>query len=447
MNSQRDGKKRYALVGTGSRSGLYIDALAGNFRKEGVLTALCDTNRTRMMRMNERYTGKSGSESLPYYCPEEFETMIRENRVDTVIVTSMDRTHHRYIIRAMEAGCDVISEKPLTIDDSRCNRILDTVDRTGKNLKVTFNYRYSPRNSRVKELLQQGIIGKVTSVHFEWLLDTRHGADYFRRWHREKENSGGLLVHKSTHHFDLMNWWLDTAPESVFAMGGLMFYGKDNAENRGVRDFYHRGTSPEAAHDPFALNLEENEELKKLYLEAEHEDGYLRDRNVFSDGITIEDDMSVLVRYRSGAVMTYHLTAYSPWEGYRVAFNGTKGRLEYEVVETSYISGGNDDGNRPDIRSRKDFKVEEPVRLVLRPHWEKPVELDCGETGEGGHGGGDIRLLRDIFTESPEDPLGRKADHKAGALSILTGIAANRSLAEKREVSISELVDPNRLTD
>ena len=69
-----------------------------------------------------------------------------------------------------------------------------------------------------------GTIGDVFSVHFEWLLNTKHGADYFRRWHRDKRNSGGLLVHKSTHHFDLVNFWLGTQPKTVFAMGDLRFY-------------------------------------------------------------------------------------------------------------------------------------------------------------------------------------------------------------------------------
>ena len=50
-----------------------------------------------------------------------------------------------------------------------------------------------------------GLVGRPLLVDFSWVLDTSHGADYFRRWHREKQNSGGLLVHKSTHHFDLVN--------------------------------------------------------------------------------------------------------------------------------------------------------------------------------------------------------------------------------------------------
>jgi predicted dehydrogenase len=69
-------------------------------------------------------------------------------------------------------------------------------------------------------------------VHFEWVLDTVHGADYFRRWHREKANSGGLLVHKASHHFDLVNWWIGDVPATVYARGALRFYDDDAARAR-----------------------------------------------------------------------------------------------------------------------------------------------------------------------------------------------------------------------
>ena len=105
------------------------------------------------------------------------------------------------IIRAMKAGCDAITEKPMTVDEDKCQQILDAIEETGRSLRVTFNYRYAPRASKVKELIMAGTIGVIKSVHFEWLLDTIHGADYFRRWHRNKNNSGGLMVHKATHHF------------------------------------------------------------------------------------------------------------------------------------------------------------------------------------------------------------------------------------------------------
>jgi predicted dehydrogenase len=434
-------KIRYAIVGTGSRYRMFAEAIVKTFADRNELVAFCDRNPGRMQVANERLQEDFGHDPVATYGPEDFKTMIKEQQVDIVVVTSVDRTHHHFLIQAMECGCDAITEKPMTTGSVECQAVLDAVQRTGKNVRVTFNYRYSPRNSKVKELLMSGVIGDVKSVHFEWLLDTKHGADYFRRWHRDKKNSGGLMVHKSTHHFDLVNWWLDSQPSVVYADGGLVFYGRENAESRGQTQFYHRGTdNPIAAQDPFALDLKADENLKRVYYDNEHHDGYLRDISVFEQYISIEDDMSVVVRYTNGARMTYHLTAYSPWEGYRIAFNGTKGRLEYEVEERSYISGNDDDGNRPDLRDASDFEVKEPARIIVRPHWGKPLQIDV-EMGEGGHGGGDVRLLSDLFSgEAINDPLQRAADHVQGAQSILTGIAANQSMATGLPVEVQNLV-------
>ena len=436
-----DNRKRYAIVGLGARSAMFSAALLGDFRDEAALVGYCDTNQTRMDYYNRVYAEQFDAPPVATYKAEDFDRMLDEQRIDTVIVTTPDRLHDRYIIRAMERGRDVITEKPMTIDAQRCQAILDTQRATGRTLTVTFNYRYAPRNSAVKEVLRSGAIGRVTSVHFEWTLDTRHGADYFRRWHRDKRNSGGLMVHKSTHHFDLVNWWLDTAPETVFGFGDLQFYGRANAEERGEARPYQRAHgSPAARDDPFALDLASSDRLRGLYLEAEHEDAYYRDQNVFGDGISIEDDMAVLVRYRSGATMTYHLTAYSPWEGYRVMFNGTKGRLEVEVEENSYVSGAKDDFNMPELRGLEPVAAHERPTIVLRPLWGKPLAVPVVEEA-GGHGGGDVRLLEDLFRrDRPADTLGRAAGHVDGAMSILTGIAANQSFNTGLPVRVADLV-------
>ncbi len=441
-------RTRYVLVGTGSRSYMYINAAFGDHAEHAELTAFCDTNQTRMNHANEVIKERYGAGPLPTYRAQEFDRMIAEQRPERVIVTSMDRTHHRYICRAMELGCDVVTEKPLTVDEEKLQEIVDTVKRTGRDLLVTFNYRYAPRNSKVKELLRSGEIGQVLSVHFEWLLDTRHGADYFRRWHRDKVNNGGLLVHKSTHHFDLVNWWLDSHPVNVFGFGRLAFYGRHNAEERGVTEFYERAYGSEIAKkDPFALHLEQDEELKKMYLEAEHEDGYHRDQSVFGYNITTEDTLSLLVKYKNKATMTYSLTAYSPWEGYRVMFNGTKGRLELNVVERSYVSGKADDINRTENRdaidaSRSGELSSSPwaVPIITVQHlWEQPKAVEVDDE-VGGHGGADARLLEDLFVGGGEDPLGRAAGYIDGAWSILTGIAGNRSIATERPVKVEDLV-------
>ena len=166
----------------------------------------------------------------------------------------------------------MITEKPMTIDAARCRRILDAVRRTGRRVTVTFNYRYNPVHEEVRRLLADGEIGEIGSVHFEWLLDVRHGADYFRRWHRDKANSGGLLVHKASHHFDLVNWWLGARPTQVYAQGRLFFYGpRRPAPARATRAPTTRAHGhPAAAGDPFALRPgRPTPRLRELYLDAE----------------------------------------------------------------------------------------------------------------------------------------------------------------------------------
>ena len=92
-----------------------------------------------------------------------------------------------------------------------------------------FNYRWSPYSTKIKQLLADNTIGKLTSVDFHWYLNTYHGASYFRRWHGQMESSGSLWVHKATHHFDLLNWWINSEPSEVFAFGDLEFYGKNGS--------------------------------------------------------------------------------------------------------------------------------------------------------------------------------------------------------------------------
>lgn len=425
-------KKRYAQVGVGGRARFFYEAIASEFSDTSELVAFCDINETRMNYANKMLQEKYNYSPVPMYPCDKFDDMIREQKPDVVIVTSIDRTHHTYIIRAMELGCDVITEKPMTTDEVKAQAIIDAINRTGKKLRVTFNYRYAPHNTKIRELIMNDTIGEVYSVHFEWLLDTKHGADYFRRWHRDKRNSGGLLVHKSTHHFDLVNFWLDTEPDTVFSMGNLMFYGRENAEKRGVTKFYYRSHgSVNAKDDPFALDLEGNETLKSLYYDAEKEDGYLRDQSVFGDGISIEDTMGVLVRYKNKAILTYSLNAYMPWEGFRIAFNGSKGRIQVAVIESAYINAGANLSAEGAVKEKS---------ITVFPMFSEPYDVPI-ERAEGGHGGGDPVLLNDLFGTPTPDPYNRAASHEDGAMSILTGIAANKSIATGMPIKIDDLIE------
>lgn len=403
--------KKYAVVGCGSRGfSMFCMSIVKQYTHAAELVGLCDVSHIRM-----DYVNKQLATSIPMF--KDFDRMLRETRPDTAIVASKDSTHHEFIIKALDFGCDVVTEKPMTIDDEKCRAILAAEKRSGKKITVTFNYRFAPRNAKIKEVIQSGAIGKVLSVDFHWYLDTSHGADYFRRWHRKKENSGGLLVHKATHHFDLINWYLDSQPEEVYAYGRRAFYGPTRQE-RGERCLTcdHKGTCK------FYYDLTRNDELRELYLNAEAEDGYIRDACVFTDEIDIHDTMILAVRYTCGALMSYSLNAFMPYEGYRIAFNGTDGRLEATIFEQC------------------PWATPPPEELRLVP-LSGDTQIIPLPRVQGSHAGGD-GLMRDaiFLLNKNSDPLNRMAGSWAGAMSILTGVAANKSIEVGQSVKIKDLL-------
>lgn len=421
--------KTYAIVGLGHRAGMYLGALLGAHRAEGRLVGLCDSNAGRLAHA----AGKARAAGLEPGCygAEGFDAMLAETRPDRVIVTVPDYLHAPYIVRAMRAGCDVITEKPLTVDPAGAASILAAKRETGRSLIVGFNYRYSPVRTLFKQVLMSGIIGHVKGATFEWLLDTHHGADYFRRWHRQKDNSGGLFVHKATHHFDLLNWWLGSVPRRVTALGGRVFYRPEMGDALGLGDRGERCTGcPAFGRCGFRLDVAGSAHLTGLYAEAEGFDGYWRDACVFSPEIDIEDRMNAMIEYENGVVANYALTAFNPCEGYRVVFDGTRGRAELRNVERRAV---NADG------SLVVPAAEEEDVIVVQPQFGRQYVLKL-PAAKGLHGGGDAVMLARLFGPGSNDEYGHVADERAGAWSAMVGMAANASLVSGGAVALAGLV-------
>ncbi|KAG7530470.1 hypothetical protein FFLO_05011 [Filobasidium floriforme] len=439
---------RTAIVGCGSRGQLFLRGVVDRIKNNPAnkVVAFCDINKGRVGYYN-RLLQELGQPPAAEYTFDAFTQMLTNEQVEVLVVTTVDATHDRYIIPALQRGIRVLTEKPMTTDIEKSKAILRAVRETGNRLTVTFNYRFNPVHEQVYKQLASGVIGKPISVHFEWLLDTVHGADYFRRWHRLKDKSGGLMVHKSGHHFDLVNWWLQSTPKRVFGMGRLGFYGQSNGQKSGWAKDYDRAMgSKEAEGDPFALHIDKDPVMKELYVDNEQWDGYQRDQNVFAPGITIEDDMSVLVQYKNGVTMTYHLTAYSPWEGYRVMFNGDKGRLELEVVETQFREIADAQTVGPgSIHGTQSTPNAGGAKISIHPLWKKPYEIPM-KVDHAGHGGGDRRLLNSIFGAADGDTLeedstsNMAANEMDGAYALAVGLAANQSFGTGQQVDCEEML-------
>jgi predicted dehydrogenase len=411
ISAQTNKKRRYAIVGTGHRAtGMWGRDLAQKYSENVEFVGLCDKNGKRV---------EAGKQLIGADCPTftNFDEMCAQVKPDLLMVTTVDSTHVEFITKALGKGIDVITEKPMVTDEKQVQAVLDAEKKHKRKITVAFNYRYAPKHQKIKEIIQSGEIGEITSVDFSWYLDTQHGADYFRRWHGFKSKGGSLWVHKATHHFDLINWWLGADPVEVSAYGDLNVYGKNSPFR-----YTNCRPCPHKAKCPFYWDMTKNERLMKLYAQCESEDGYLRDACVFRENIDIYDTMSAVVNYSNGVNMNYSLNAHEPIEGYRLAFNGTNGRLEIRDYE------------------RQPWKVEEKSEAFLMKNFTgKREKVDMPQI-EGGHAGGDDRLRDVIFKGAKVPDYLRLPDSRAGAMSVLTGVAARTSVEQKRPVKIKELV-------
>ncbi|WP_416438160.1 Gfo/Idh/MocA family protein [Phnomibacter sp. MR] len=429
---QPGSKIKLAMVGTGHRgSSLWGKTLVSTFADVLEFVGLCDINPGRL-ETAKRIMGVS----CKTY--SDFTSMVKETKPDYVIVTTVDSTHDDFIVQALNMGVNVITEKPMTTDEVKCKRILDAEKKSGKKVTVAFNYRHSVHNMQVKELLAADRIGKVVSVDFNWYLNVYHGADYFRRWHGFVGKGGSLWVHKATHHFDLLNWWLNSEPVEVSAYGALEHYGKNNDfRGKNCRTCEHKNKCA------FYWDMTQDKRLMELYADNEKHDGYLRDGCVWRNEIDIWDKMSAQIKYANGVVVNYSLTTYSPYEGWQIAFNGKKGRME-TWEDIPYLQKTPDDQAKRhavEMSEADDAIKGEVQEIMVMDNFAKNYEIYTTPKIKGGHGGGDIRMLRRIFVDPTDNPHQVLAGTREGAMSILIGIAARKSIAEGRPVKITELTD------
>ncbi len=415
------GKMRYVLAGVGSRGiNMFARPLTTSFRDRAELVGLFDHNTLRLQAACELL-----ERDLPTFT--DFDRMLGELALEGVIVATKDSTHAQFVVKALQADKLVISEKPLCVNEGQCRDILAAAERSKGRGIVTHNARYGPAVSQVKRLLQEGKVGEVLRLHFEEHLDRVHGADYFRRWHRRKENSGGLLIHKASHHFDFLNWFAGARPRTVFASGSLRVYGK-NGPFRGTRCC----DCPHANECDYYVDIFKVERYRKLYREAEGEDGYYRDGCVFAEEIDIEDQAAVTVEYDNGILLSYALCAYSPYEGARLLVDGTRGRIELNSVSTTTWLKG------PERFQTAPLKPGSSLMFCSPDGRSEAIEIP---RVEGGHGGADSLLQQDLFGEKTEDPLSRQATLMEGIQAVLVGAAANISIAGAEPVDVQSLLE------
>ena len=212
---------RLGIIGTGQVCWGHVEAIAKI--REIEIVALCDPYPRSLKKIKEVL--EKEKISSPYREFRNYRELLRMEEVEAVLIATPNYTHRDIAIESLEQGKHVLCEKPLATTVRECREIMETVKRTGKKLQVGLELRHSPLYQKVKTLLDKKEIGKP------WLLWYKEFRGPFLKkvgdWILQKEKSGGSLVEKDCHHFDLFNWYVKKKPLRVTGFGGNQVIYRD----------------------------------------------------------------------------------------------------------------------------------------------------------------------------------------------------------------------------
>lgn len=348
--------KSILLVGAGNRCyELFIKPLKQENYSEARIIGVYDINKKRAELLGSL---------APYHIPVINSLNDIDNIciIDYIVILTPDYTHVSLITQFLKhTNAHIFCEKPLCTTLSQATYLQSLSNQLKSRISVLLNSRFMPINLEIKRILQHGYIGVPQTINYNWNIDLQHGAEYFRRWHSNKEKSGGLIVHKSCHHFDLLNWWLEDIPSKVSSTATTKFFTSDHDHNRNCRSCNLNCS--------YRINLRRQPLIQKMYFDAENEDGYIRDKCIFYNS-NIHDNINVTIDYQNHTQVLYSINFYSSMFSWDLVMIGEYGILsthdnptlnQYEILidlfsgnkKVFYVSKNNLKHNGADLEIRK----------------------------------------------------------------------------------------------
>jgi predicted dehydrogenase len=386
-------KFKIGIIGAGNRG---VHAFGKCFQEhpdEAEIISLCDSNSIRLAAAADIL----GIEDNLF---GDYHDVLNLEQVDIVVIATTDSTHEQIAVDAFRAGKHVLCEKPLALTVDGCERIISAAREAGKQLEVGFVLRYLPFFHKIKALLDGNVIGvPYLVVSGDYYPE---GSTYFRRWNRFKKYSGGLFIHKGTHTLDILTWMLGATAVRVAAISGLNVFKPE--QGRGERCLTCENRCPEYI-DITAGNL------KKLFYDAEKEDGYVRDVCLYNSEKDTSDNATAIIEFDNGVKVNYSQCFFCSRHTRRFLFVGPEGEIE------------------GDLESRK-------IKVYRR--YSGDVDTYQLAELEGGHGGGDEEQISG-FLKNLRQGKPMVASGEAAKMSVAIAIAAETASEEQRVVEIKEL--------
>ena len=396
-------KVKFGVVGVGSR-GLHAFSKMICDRTDAEVAAFCDTNAIRM-----ETAAKKLNITPNFY--SSITEMVKNESLDAVVITTPDFYHEECAVEALEAGVNVLIDKPLATSVKGCRRIIATAEKAGKTVMLGFNLRHVAVLQRLKQIISSGTLGKVFLIENREFYDG--GRTYMSRWNRSYEFCGGLWIHKGSHDFDVFQWLLDfPKPVKVSSFAGINVLDKDHIPFEVTPGVPVGPTCHECPYKKICPDIYDiSDELDRWGDEAAKLDGYKKDLCIYTSDKTVHDNGIAMVEYDNGARVSHMECFVTPISDRRYTIVGELGQAEASLTDRV---------------------------VTVRPRWSKETITYNIPDEEGGHGGADPKLL-DTFIKVITGVLANTSTTEHGMMSTAVGQAAELSRRENRTVFIEEL--------
>lgn len=398
-----DKKLKIGIIGIGGR-GAAAFATPISQRADAEVVALCDPNSFRMEANSKKIDGKQR------FYKSDVE-MLKAEELDAVVITSPDFYHAENAVNALNAGVDVLLDKPLATTVEGCKKILEAAEKSGKSPMIGFNLRHNPILKRLKGIIDAGTLGRI------FLMENREfyngGRTYMARWNRHYAISGGLWIHKGSHDFDIFNWLLDfPKPEKVTAFAGIDVL---NADNLPFEVETGKEVGPNCRQCDYKAVCKDRydiEDAPEWSDEAAKEDNYYKDLCIYMSDKDVHDNGIAIVEYANGVKVSHLECFITSVDDRRYTIVGTLGQAEVSLTDRT---------------------------IKICPRWTKETILYNIPEAEGGHGGADPGLI-DTFLDVVKGNSSNTSTAEHGMLSTAIGQAAEISRREERMVRMDELL-------
>ncbi len=385
-------KLKYVLLGAGHRGRRYTENAFARYDCE--IAAIAEPNEKIRNKMRDTY-------HIPAdMCFSSYEQVLALGKIaDFAIIATQDRMHYDPTMKAIELGYDILLEKPVAPSYQECMDICEAAEKKGVKVLVCHVLRYTPFFRKVKDIIDSGKIGKVMSIiHLESVGYIHYSASFVRGPWNNSENSSDMLLAKSCHDIDILQWLLGSKCKKIQSFGRLSHFTKENcpegAPARCIEGCPHSDTCPYDA--------------TKIYLEFPFDEGgWLRGdrtleemekalweknggRCVYQCDNNVVDHQVVNMEFENGETVSFTMATFGQG-GRRIHIMGTKGEIisdDLNTIELYTFCEEDKNSDRYRHNHREIFKA---------------IEEGVDQHITGGHGGGDVGIIHDMYQYFMED--------------------------------------------